>query len=223
MDRSPRTVVTLDGATVRALYLTVRQSTPYSDATEYGTEESAISEEERHDGRVYRRRGQTRVNALGVDQVLPVIRATMAAARYCFLVTRDPDGMPRASLLDPFPPDAAMRVWIGTLAGSRKARNIARDPAAILAYCHTDGRRYVTLSGRAEVIRDPERARRIWKEHWPALFPGGPDRLDWVAIAFEPTAIEAMSIAEGICARQPDGTYLPVALRRDGDHWRVNE
>lgn len=112
------------------------------------------------------------------------IRAYLEQARLCVMATISADGSPHLTvmwydLIDDI-------VVLNMMRGLVKERNLRRDPR--IAICVEDGPRYVTLSGRvqiiedrvvqeAEVIRMATRYRgpRLGAQHWREIM--GQDRL----------------------------------------------
>lgn len=66
-------------------------------------------------------------------------------------------------------------VWFFTADDSPKTADIAAEHEVNLSYSDPAKGRYVSLSGVAAIVRDPERARRSWTPAAKAWFPGGPD------------------------------------------------
>ncbi len=152
---------------------------------------------------------------LTVDRALEAVRTTMEASRYCFLVTLDEAGHPQARLMDPFPPEADMTVWMATNSTTRKVRQLGRDSRATLAYYDWEREGYVTLLGEARLVSDIEERRRRWKPEWQAFFPPGPTAPDYVLIQFTPSRIEVMNLALDVGA----GAFTPTVLTREGAEW----
>ena len=78
------------------------------------------------------------------------IRAFLEQPRLCVMATLNRDGSPQLTtmwydLIDDL-------VVLNTTRGLVKERNLRRDPR--MAICVADGPRYVTLSGRADIIED---------------------------------------------------------------------
>jgi general stress protein 26 len=66
-------------------------------------------------------------------------------------------------------------VWFLTADNSGKVSEIESEHEVNLAYAEPKDQRYVSLSGRARLVRDPERARRLWSSELKAWFPDGPE------------------------------------------------
>jgi general stress protein 26 len=66
-------------------------------------------------------------------------------------------------------------LWFFTADDSGKVSEIESEHEVNLAYSEPKDQRYVSLSGRARLVRDVERARRLWTPELKAWFPAGPD------------------------------------------------
>ena len=66
-------------------------------------------------------------------------------------------------------------IWFFTADNSGKVSEIESEHEVNLAYAEPKDQRYVSLSGRARVMRDLERARRLWSPELKTWFPGGPE------------------------------------------------
>lgn len=155
------------------------------------------------------------VDMLTVDRALEAARTTMDASRYCFLVTLDESGQPQARLMDPFPVEADMTVWMATRSTTRKVRQLRRDFRATLAYYDSQRESYVTLIGEARLVSDMEERRRRWKPEWQSFYLAGPTAPDYGFIEFTPSRIEAMRLALGA------GAFTPTVLTREGSEWAL--
>lgn len=66
-------------------------------------------------------------------------------------------------------------LWFFTADDSGKVAEIESEHEVNLAYAEPKEQRYVSISGRAALVRDAERARRMWSPEVKAWFPGGPE------------------------------------------------
>ncbi len=64
-------------------------------------------------------------------------------------------------------------LWFFAAADSHKVAEIARDSAANAAFSGSTS--WVSVSGRAAVVRDREKIRELWNTVADAWFPDGPD------------------------------------------------
>ncbi|HEY5864239.1 MAG TPA: pyridoxamine 5'-phosphate oxidase family protein [Candidatus Tectomicrobia bacterium] len=155
------------------------------------------------------------------EQVLDLAHATLHAAQFCFLITRDEVGQSTARLMQPFAPEPDLTLWLGTSPHSRKVREIQRDARVTLGFAHIPDGAYVTLSGSAMLEADVVQRQRYWRETFAAFWPAGPTDDDYSLIKFVPTRIEIMHIAREV-APAPFG-LRPVILHRTGSAWVIDE
>lgn len=142
--------------------------------------------------------------------ILAAARDVMTQARYCALVTLGENGHPQARVVDPFPPDDTMTVWIGTSPATRKVAEIAKDPRVTLMYFDPKSEGYVTLLGRADVVSDPVEKERRWKDEWKDFYKDRNRGKDYVLIRVRPSRLEISSRAHGM-ANDPQ-TWRPVII-----------
>lgn len=130
------------------------------------------------------------------EKLIAAARETMAAARYCALITLDSSGRPQARTLDPFPPDENMVVWLGTNPRSRKVAAIRRNPRVVLYYFDREAQAYVSITGVARLVNDPKAKLKWWKDEWKSFYP---DRAkDYMLISVTPEKLEVVSVKRGI-------------------------
>jgi general stress protein 26 len=141
------------------------------------------------------------------DTLLAAARDVMAAARYTALITLDATGHPQARAIDPFAPDDAFVVRIGTNRRTRKVAEIRRDPRVTLYYFDELTAAYVTIRGTARIVDDSAETARHWKPEWDAFYP---DRRDYMLIAVAPHRLEVVSEARGIVG--DPATWAPPAV-----------
>jgi general stress protein 26 len=172
-------------------------------------------------GVVFAESGWAQAGTVSEERVLEAARETMAAARYCFLVTLDSSGQPQARVMDPFDPEPDVVVWMGTNSGSRKVSELREDGRATLAYYDASGMGYVTLIGSVRLVDDLGERRRRWKPGWEPFYSEGPESEDYILLEFEPSRIEVMSFTHGVGA-DPSG-FSPAILDRSGSGWVLPE
>jgi len=128
--------------------------------------------------------------------LIETARQVMAAARYCALITLDSAGHAHARTLDPFPPEENMVVWLGTNPRSRKVAEIRRNPRVTLYYFDREAQAYVSISGIARLVNDPQEKAKRWKDEWKDFYP---DRArDYLLIAVTPVKLEVVNVKKGI-------------------------
>ena len=143
------------------------------------------------------------------EKLIAAARETMAAARYCALITNDPSGHPQARTLDPFPPDENMVVWLGTNPRSRKVAAIRRNPRVTLYYFDREAQAYVTIYGVARLVNDPKSKAKWWKDEWNAFYHDW--KKDYLLISVTPLRLEIVNVTKGIVGN-PD-TWKPPSVK----------
>jgi general stress protein 26 len=133
-------------------------------------------------------------------------REIMNTARYCALITVDATGGPHARTMDPFSPAEDMVVWLATNPKSRKVREIRRNQRVTLYYFVSEDQAYVTISGRARIVRDAREKAKHWKDEWKDFYP---DR-QYLLLAVKPEKLEVISVKQGIIGDSI--TWMPPAV-----------
>ena len=80
-------------------------------------------------------------------------------------------------------------IWMMTSASSRKIDELTED-ARVLLVCESGRSQQLSISGRARVVVDPGRVRRLWKEAYRVWFPDGPEDSDIALLAVDPMMAE---------------------------------
>jgi len=103
------------------------------------------------------------------------------------LVTRTADGLLRARPLS-FAGELAGRLYFATAVDSPKVAELQHDPRVAITL--QDSRRYVSISGLAQIRDDRALVERLWREPWRVWFPGGKGDPTLRIISVEPQAAE---------------------------------
>ena len=74
--------------------------------------------------------------------------------------------------------DEQGNLWFFTSSNSHKASEIERTPNVNVSFIDTDQQHYVSISGDAELVRDKQKIKELWKPVLKAWFPDGPDQPD---------------------------------------------
>ena len=101
-------------------------------------------------------------------------------------------------MMNPFPPEPGLTVWMATNRSTRKVAEIQADPRVTLVYYDPDDPGYVTLLGDARLVDDPAEKRSRWKDEWNLYYPDGPLGDDYMLVEFVPRRIEVVSVKYGI-------------------------
>jgi general stress protein 26 len=142
--------------------------------------------------------------------VLKVATEVMTRGRFCTLVTLGDDGHPQARVIDAFPPDPQMVVWMATNRLTRKVAEIRKDPRVTLSYFDANSMGYVTLIGKAALVDDPAEKAKRWKEDWAKLYKDRNRGDDYLLIKVTPIRLEVS--AEGQSISNDPKTWRPVIV-----------
>jgi general stress protein 26 len=130
--------------------------------------------------------------------VVKAAAGIMQRARFCTLVTMGDDGHPQARIMDAFPPDAQMVVWMATTPFSRKVAEIRKDPRVTLSCFDPNSMGYATLLGRAALVADPAEKAKRWKDDWAKIYKDKNRGDDYLLIKVTPIRLEVSAESEGI-------------------------
>jgi general stress protein 26 len=125
------------------------------------------------------------------DSLLTYARMIVDSAKCRVFITVDEDGKPRAREMSPFPPEDNWVIWLGTFPTSRKVKQIKNYPNVVVYYYDTKGMSYVSVSGKARLVNDPDLKAKYWKEGWKQFYP---DRdTQYILIEVTPEKLEVCS------------------------------
>lgn len=119
-----------------------------------------------------------------MDRVWDVI----GKANVCMLTTSAIDG-PRARPMEARPDRDNEVIWFLTDRRGLKDDEVKAHSGVCLCFIHPEERAYLSLTGRASVGRDPERARSLWNKKQEAWWDG-PDDPNLMVMRVELTRAE---------------------------------
>ncbi|MCC7054464.1 MAG: pyridoxamine 5'-phosphate oxidase family protein [Gemmatimonadaceae bacterium] len=153
--------------------------------------------------------GDFQVITSGTTRLEQVARLIVRAAPYPTFITTDATGRPQARTVQPLAPDSTWTVWFATNPRTRKVTEIQRDPRVVLHYFDQATLSYVSLIGRARVVRDRATKAAHWTPAWDAFYP---DRdASVVLIAVQAEQLEVVSSTLGVSG--DSATWRPPTLR----------
>lgn len=106
------------------------------------------------------------------------------------MVTTHAGGTMRARPMHAIADRDAGCIYFITDASGAKDDEIADNPDACLAFADVDDNTYLSISGRAEVVRDPALAAELWGGEAQAWWPLGPTDPDIRVLRVVPDAAE---------------------------------
>lgn len=99
-------------------------------------------------------------------------------------------------------------LWFATGADSEKVAEIAADPRVNVSYASKGKNTYVSVAGRASVVRDRAKIDELWSPAMKIFFPGGKDDPNLVLIRVNAESAEYWDGPSGIFGK---ALYLLVA------------
>jgi general stress protein 26 len=136
-------------------------------------------------------------------------RRIVSAVPYPTFITKDASGQPQARTVQPLQPDSTWTVWFATNPRTRKVGEIVRDARVVLHYFDLTTLSYVSLIGRARVVRDRATKDAHWDARWDAFYPDRDTSV--VLIAVKADRLEVVSSTLGISGDA--ATWRPPVVR----------
>ena len=87
-------------------------------------------------------------------------------------------------------------LWFFMSRKGAPAADLQADPIVNLSYADTDKDTYVSVSGTARVVNDPDKVKALWSKVAEAWFPGGPDDPDLALVGVSITHAHYWDIKE---------------------------
>ena len=106
------------------------------------------------------------------------------------LTTRDDEGRLHARPMAAMQRDFDGTLWFMTREGSPKIEEARQDSNVAVTYAHPGKQEYVSMQGRARIVRDKAKIRELWSEPARVWFPQGPDEPDIALLAVEVDSAE---------------------------------
>jgi general stress protein 26 len=106
--------------------------------------------------------------------------------RFVMMTTLDDDGTLNSRPMYSHAADKAGDLWFFTRLSSPKMAEIRHESQVNLAYADPSSQTYVSVAGRAEIVRDKARIKEMWSEGVRVWFPKGPDDPDIALIRVHP-------------------------------------
>lgn len=97
------------------------------------------------------------------------------SVRTAMMTTTEPDGSLRSRPMWTQGDEFDGSLWFFTSDEAPKVDELDRNPQVCLNYGAPDKDLYLSVSGRAELVRDEAKAKELWNTFAQAWFPGGVD------------------------------------------------
>ncbi|WP_337175729.1 pyridoxamine 5'-phosphate oxidase family protein [Paludisphaera sp.] len=112
------------------------------------------------------------------DDVIKKVAMMIRGIKVAMLTTVAPDGSLHSRPMATQEVDFDGALWFFTKASSPKVDEIREGSEVNVAYSSPEDHRYVSLSGRAAIVRDPAKARELWNPAYRIWFSKGVDDPD---------------------------------------------
>lgn len=107
---------------------------------------------------------------------LQKLRELVKDIDFCMLTTVDENGDLHSrpmSVNGDIDPDGSL--WFFTGASSHKVSEIVKLPKVNVSFADPDNQHYVSITGRAQLVRDRAKIEELWKPEFKMWFPEGKD------------------------------------------------
>src|SRR5262245_56517082 len=92
-------------------------------------------------------------------------------------------------------------LWFFTRASAPKVGEVQREQQVNVSYASPGEQRYVSVSGKATLVRDPQKARELWTLACKAWFPEGLDDPELALLRVDPERAEYWDVNSGAMAQ----------------------
>ena len=128
--------------------------------------------------------------APATQKALKKVARLMRDVDFCMFTTHTSRGRLRAR---PMSNNGAVEfdgdVWFFSAADCRKVREIKANPIVQLSYADLDGWRFVSMTGKAKVVRDLEKKQELWQKELERWFEDGPESEAIVLLKVTPSSV----------------------------------
>jgi general stress protein 26 len=106
---------------------------------------------------------------------IETLKKHLEGIRFAMLTTVDDDGSLHSRPMATQEMSDEGDLWFFTAASSEKVHEAQRSPWVNLSYSNPDSSLYLSVSGRAELVRDRAKIEELWNPAVAAYFPNGKD------------------------------------------------
>jgi len=101
------------------------------------------------------------------------LASMIRAIKIAMLTTVHPDGSLRSRPMATQETEFDGTLWFFTRASSEKSSEIKQYPSVNVSYELAEEHRYVSISGKATLVHDPEKMKELWNPTYRVWFPQG--------------------------------------------------
>lgn len=110
--------------------------------------------------------------------------------RVAMMTSVEPDGSLHSRPMYSHSIDDAGDIWFFSRARTPKVSELEGDAQVNLAYADPSHENYISVSGKAEIVRDKAKMKDLWTEGLRTWFPEGSDDPDMVLLRIHPSGGE---------------------------------
>lgn len=140
-------------------------------------------------------------HGMDADVAIQTLKRLLAGIDYAMLTSRAHDGALDSRPVQVLQIDADAALWLFTNSASGKVEEVRADAHVNLAFADLARKRFVSVTGDAEIIADRKKVDELWTAAQTIFFPRGRDDPELTLLRIEP-----------ICARYWDGNETPLGM-----------
>jgi general stress protein 26 len=95
--------------------------------------------------------------------------------KFAMLSTLDADGTIRSRPMATQDTEFDGTLWFFTRASAPKVEEVEKEHQVNVSYADPSGQTYISVSGLAQLVRDPAKNKELWTPAMKAWFPKGPE------------------------------------------------
>jgi general stress protein 26 len=139
------------------------------------------------------------------------VRKLLKGFRVAMLTTVGPGGSLRSRPMATAREQGEGDVWFLTKAGTPKVGEVQDNQRVNVGYASAEDGRYVSLSGTATVVKDPQRVQDLWRKRHRRWFPAGKQDPDLAALRVRVDRVEYWDDSTGqMTVLEPAGASAPA-------------
>ena len=144
------------------------------------------------------------------------LRKLLKGFRVAMLTTVGPGGSLRSRPMATARAQDDGDVWFLTKAGTPKVDEVQENQRVSVGYASPEDGRYVSLSGTASVVKDPQRVQDLWRKRHRKWFPAGKQDPDLAALRVRIDRAEYWDEGTGqMAVLEPAGAPAPAPANDD--------
>jgi general stress protein 26 len=114
-------------------------------------------------------------NAAQRNEQIKKLAELISDIEFAMLTTIEPDGTLRSRPMATQRREFDGDLWFYTRADTPKVEEVEREHNVCVAYARPDRQHYVSVSGKARLVRDRAKIEELWSPAYKAWFPDGLD------------------------------------------------